>query len=340
VRQEPPRTQAPATAAVEKGPVFLTGATGFLGSHVLDALVEAGYPVRVLLRGMPERWPELDGITPVVGDLLQPGELVPALRGCSYLMHVAALYSFAPRDRELVWRTNVDGCAGLLEAARIAGVEKAVVTSSSAAVGPAGEGQPATEADHPPVAHTYDYHGSKAEEEVVALAARLPVVLVLPTAPVGPGDRGPTPTGRIVLDFLCGRMRATVRGGMNLVPVEDVARGHVLALERGWPGQRYLLGGEDLTFDEIWGLLARVSGRRAPRCHLPHALVMAMAHLDELRCTSVGGRPRVPVEGARMSRQLMYASSDRAARELGWWAGPAAPALERAVQWYRSNGLA
>jgi dihydroflavonol-4-reductase len=329
-----------AERVVDKDPVFLTGATGFVGSHVLNALVESGYPVRLLLRGMPERWPEVRGVTPVVGDLLRPGELVPALRGCRYLMHVAAFYSFAPHDRELVWRTNVEGSAGLLEAARIAGIEKAVVTSSSAAVGPARDGRPATEEDRPPVDHAHDYHGSKAEQELVALAAQLPVVLVLPTGPVGAGDRRPTPTGRIVLDFLRGKMRATVRGGMNLVPVEDVARGHVMALEAGWPGRRYLLGGENLTFDEIWALLARISGRQPPRRHLPHGFVMGLAYLDELRCQVIAGRPRVPLEGARMSRQLMYASSDLAARELGWWAGPVGEALQRAVRWYRSQGMA
>lgn len=320
--------------------MFLTGATGFVGSYVLDALVQAGYPVRLLLRGMPERWPEVAGVTPVVGDLLHPGELVASLRGCRYLMHVAALYSFRPRERELVWRTNVEGCAGLLEAARIAGVEKAVVTSSSAAVGPARNGRPATESDWLVGLHRHDYHGSKAEQELVALSARVPVVLVLPTAPVGPGDRRPTPTGDIVLDFMRGQVGVTIRGGMNLVPVEDVARGHVLALERGWPGERYLLGGENLSFDEIFGLLARLSGRRAPRRHLPHGALMALAYADELRCRTLGGRPRVPLEGARMAGELMYADSSRAAQELGWWAGPVASALERAMRWYRLHGMA
>jgi dihydroflavonol-4-reductase len=323
--------------AAERAPVFLTGATGFVGGHVLNALLDAGYPVRALVRGMPERWPE--GMTPVVGDLRQPGELARPMEGCRYLVHVAALYSFAPRDRALVRKVNVDGCAGLLEAARVAGVEKAVVTSSSAAVGPARDGRPATELDHPAPGHHGGYHGSKVEQEAVALAARVPVVLVLPTAPVGPGDAKPTPTGGIILDFLRGRMPATVRGGMNLVPVEDVARGHVLALEKGWPGDRYLLGGENLTMDDIFAKLSAASGRRPPRVHLPHRLVLSLAWLDELRCRATGATPRVPLEGARMSRELMYAHSGKAARELGWWPGPVDAALQRAVDWYRDAGM-
>lgn len=319
--------------------VFLTGATGFVGSHVLQALLDAGYRVRALVRGMPARWPQQDGVTPVVGDVLQAGDLVPAMRGCRYLVHVAALYSFSPRDRKLVWDTNVKGCAGLLEAARISGIQKAVVTSSSATVGPAHGTRPATEGDRPADGHSFGYHRSKIEQEFVALAAQLPVVLVLPTAPVGPGDWRPTPTGQMILDHARGRMPAVVRGGMNLVPVEDAARGHLLALEKGWPGERYLLGGENLTFDEIWGLLAETTGRRAPRLRLPHGLVRSLARLDDARCRVIGGRPAVPLEGALMARELMYASSDKAARELGWWASPVGPAIERAVRWYGDAGM-
>lgn len=318
----------------------MTGATGFVGGHVLDALLDAGYPVRALVRGMPERWPRREGMTPVVGDLLQPGELARAMEGCRYLVHVAALYSFAPRDRELVERVNVDGCAGLLEAARVAGLEKAVVTSSSATVGPVRNWQPATELDHRRDGHGRGYHASKVEQEVVALAARLPVVLVLPTAPVGPGDARPTPTGGIILEFLRGRMPASVGGGMNLVPVEDVARGHVLALEKGWPGERYLLGGENLLLDEIFARLSAISGRSAPRVHLPHGLVLTLALLDEYLCQVTGGTPRIPLEGARMSSELMYASSDKAARELGWWPSPVNDALRRATEWYRTASMA
>jgi dihydroflavonol-4-reductase len=320
--------------------VFLTGATGFVGSHVLDALIDTGYQVRALVRGMPERWPKRRGSAPVVGDLGRPGDLATAMRGCRYLVHAGAHYSFAPRDRDLIWQTNVQGSAGVLEAARIAGIEKAVVTSSSATVGPARDARPATEEDLPPPGHGRGYHASKVEQEIISLAAQIPVVLVLPTAPIGPGDWRPTPTGKIVLDFMRGRMVATVAGGMNLVPVEDVARGHVLALEKGWPGERYLLGGENLSFDRIWATLADITGLRAPRLRLPHNVVLGLAALDDLRCRVTRSEPRVPLEGALMARELMYARSDRAAQELGWWANPVRDALERSVRWFRDRGTA
>jgi dihydroflavonol-4-reductase len=322
--------------------VFLTGASGFVGGHVLSALVERGYRVRALVREGSERLSAAhDGrVMPVRGDLRRAGELVPALRGCRYLVHVAAHYSFAPRRRPLAWEVNVRGTASLLEAARIAGVERAVVTSSSATVGPA-RGHKPTEEDRPPLPPPRGgYHASKAWQEVAALGAQVPVVLLLPTAPVGPGDRRPTPTGRVVLDFMRGRIRFTVLGGMNLVPVEDVAQAHVSALERGRPFERYLLGGEDMVFDDLWDRLAQVTGRPAPTVRLPHAVVDTLARVDELRCWITGAEPAIPLEGAHMSRQLMFVSSNKAARELGFQAGPVSAALDRAVRWFRDNRYA
>jgi dihydroflavonol-4-reductase len=277
-------------------------------------------------------------VTLVQGDLRRSGELVSVLRGCRYLVHVAGHYSFAPRRRTLAWEVNVRGTASLLEAARTAGVERAVVTSSSATVG-AARGRKPTEEDLPALPpKDAGYHASKAWQEVAALAAQLPVVLLLPTAPVGPADHKPTPTGRIVLDYMRGRIRATVVGGMNVVPVEDVARAHVSALERGRPGERYLLGGEDLVFDDLWDRLAEATGRPAPKVRLPHALVETLARVDEVRCWMTGAEPFVPLEGARMSRQLMFVSSDKAVRDLGFQAGSVDAALERAVRWYREHG--
>ena len=320
--------------------VFLTGGSGFVGSHVLTTLVERGYRVRALVRDGQERLTSTHNgrVMVVHGDLRRAGGLVPALRGCRFLIHAAAHYSFAPRRRPLAWEVNVRGTASLLEAARIAGVERSVVTSNSATVGPA-HGHKPTEDDHLalPAPHT-GYHASKAWQEVAALGAQLPVVLLLPTAAVGPGDRRPTPTGRVVLDFMRGRIRATVLGGMNLVPVEDVARAHVNALERGRSGERYLLGGEDLVFDEIWDRLAEITGRPAPKVRLPHSVVLALARVDEVRCRITGADPAVPLEGARMSRQLMFVSSDKAARELGFEAGSVDAALDRAVRWFREHG--
>jgi dihydroflavonol-4-reductase len=325
--------------------VFLTGGTGFVGGHVLRELVAAGYAVRALVRERPRNAAvvaDLNVAELVGGDLLRPGELTPHLRGCRYLVHVAARYSFAPADRNAMRDINVMGTAGLLEAARIAGVERAVVTSSSAAVGPARGHRPANEDDWDTGAEASAYHRSKLDQERAALAAQLPVVRVLPTAPVGPGDRRPTPTGRLVLDFLRGRM--VVRppaGGLNVVPVEDVARGHVLALQRGRPGGRYLLGGENLTLDRLWELLASATGRRPPRARVPYSAMLALALADELRCRlSTRAEPAVPLEGVRISRHLMYADSARATAELGYRAGPVEPALQAAVAWFRANGFA
>ncbi|HZV49515.1 MAG TPA: NAD-dependent epimerase/dehydratase family protein [Candidatus Dormibacteraeota bacterium] len=324
--------------------VLLTGGAGFVGGHVARALLERGYRVRALVRRPGELPPpaaaNLQGCEVVEGDLERPGELVAPLRGCRYLVHVAARYSFAPRDRAAMHRVNVLGTAGLLEAARLAGVERAVVTSSSAAVGEARAGRPATEEDWPVGDDASAYHTSKVEQERAALSARLPVCTVLPTAPVGPGDWKPTPTGRLVLDFVRGRMRLRppAGGGMNLVPVEDVARGHVLALERGRPGERYLLGGVNLTLDQVWELLARATGRSLPRWRVPYPLALTAALADELRCRLVGGVPRVPLEGVRMSRHLMHAASERAGSELGWRPGGVEEALARAVRWYHDRG--
>ena len=322
-------------------PVFLTGGTGFIGGHVLDALLEAGYPVRALVRGAPGRLPSRPGLTAVAGDLQRPGGLTGALDGCRYLVHVAAHYSFAPRDAELIQRVNVLGTAGLLEAARLAGLERALVTSSSAVVGPARDGRPATEDDFAPPHRSagsgLGYHDSKVEEEWAVWASRLPAVEVLPTAPVGPRDAAPTPTGRMVLDALSGRMQVTVRGGMNLVPVEDVGRGHVLALERGRQGERYLLAGEDWDLTRLFSFLATLGGHPPPRLPVPHRLVLAAGRVDDARSRLFGAVPRVPLEGARMSGQRWYASAERAHRELGWQAGSVEAALRRAAAWYQGR---
>ena len=321
--------------------VFLTGATGFIGRHVLDALIAAGYPTRVLVR--PERTgePLPAGCVPVVGDLRHPGALVPHLDGCRYLVHVAALYTFGPRERGDVWATNVIGTSGLLEAARVAGVERAVVTSSSATVGPARCGRPATEDDRADVGDGLSaYHGSKVAQERAALAAQLPTTVVLPTMPVGPGDRRPTPTGKMIVDFMRGRMFASLPGGMNVVAVEDVARGHVLALERGRTGERYLLGGENLTLAELWERLAGLCGRPVPRAEIPYSAAWGMGWIDEIRCRMTGGQPLVPLEGVHMARHDMFVTCDKARVELGYEATSVDQALDRAVRWYREHGYA
>ena len=318
--------------------VFVTGATGFIGSHVTRALAAQGYQVRALVRRSGAK---VDGAQTIESDMRRSGELASAIRGCRYLVHCAALYSFAPRDRRLMSEVNVAGTESLLEAARIAGVERAVVTSSSSTVGPAANGTPATETTFPRNSHRSAYHHSKLEQERAALAARVPTVLVLPTSPVGPGDWKPTPTGRLVLDFARGRIpaRPSGSGGLNLVAVEDVAAAHVAALQLGNPRERYLIGGENLSFDQVWDLLSEVTGRPAPTLRLPFAAALAAGYVDELRCRILAkATPVVPLEGVRMSRERMFVDSSKAQRELGYRAGSVRDALARAIAWYRSNG--
>lgn len=292
-----------------------------MGSHVLRALLAAGYAVRALARGQAAD----GGGEWVEGDLRNVGGFARALDGCRYLVHCAALYSFAPRDRRALHAVNVQGTASLMLAAHLAGVERVVLTSSSATLGHAHSG----------------YHRSKLEQERAAFAGRAPVVALLPTAPIGPGDWKPTPTGKLVLDFLRGRIvaKAPLSGGMNLVAVEDVARAHVAALESGRIGERYVLGGENLRLDEIWEMLAQATGKPMPRFRAPYALALAAGYADELRClVNPRAVPNVPLEGVRMSRELMYADSDEARRDLGYDPTPVRDAIDRAVAWYRENG--
>lgn len=317
--------------------VFVTGATGFVGSHVTDALLAAGYRVRALVRRDDARLP---GCETASGDLRRAGDLVRALDGCRFLVHCAALYSFAPRDRKAIREVNVLGTVSLLEAARIAGIERAVITSSSATVGPARNGKPATESDVALESARSAYHHSKLAQERAAIAARVPVVLVLPTAPVGARDWKPTPTGKVIVDFARGRMLARPSaGGMNIVSVVDVGRAHVAALERGRARERYLIGGENLSFDAVWERLSAVTGRPAPRLRIPYAVALSAGYVDEVRCRlQATATPAVPLEGVRMSRHSMFVDCSKASRELGFVASPVDEALTQAVAWYRANG--
>lgn len=325
-------------AAPGEGDVFLTGASGFVGSHVLTALLASGYRVRVLVRRDDALPP---GAVPVHGDLRTPATLVPALRGCRFLVHTAALYSFSPRDGTTIADVNVRGTQGLLEAARIAGIERCVVTSSSSALAPATGSRPVTErswAEPHPGAVTY--HSSKLLQERAALGATTPVITVLPTAPIGPGDHRPTPTGRIIVNLLRGRMPATLRGGMNVVAVEDVAAAHVLALERGVVRERYIAGGVNLSLAELWRLIARAAGQKARVVPLPYAIAAAAARADDVRVRLTGGSPAVPIEGVHMGRLDMFSSSTKAINELGYRPSSVGAAVERAVRWYREHGYA
>ena len=328
----------PAQAAPDGGDLFLTGATGFVGSHVLAALLDRGYRVRALVRDRSDAPP---GAITVTGDLRSPASLVAALRGCRYLVHTAALYSFSPRDRETIAEVNIRGTEGLLEAARIAGVERCVVTSSSSALASSVGSRPVTERDWAAAGHGCEtYHESKLLSERVALSARIPAITVLPTAPVGPGDHRPTPTGKILIDLLRGRMPATLGGGMNVVAVEDVATAHMLALEHGRLRERYIAGGVNLSLAELWRLIARAAGRPARAFPLPYVIAAAAARVDAVRTRVTGGSPAIPLEGVHMGRLEMYASSVKAVDELGYRASSVGDAVERAVRWYREHGYA
>jgi dihydroflavonol-4-reductase len=326
--------------------VFLTGANGFVGSHVLHALLAAHYHVRVLVRPDSRPLPLPEGCTIVRGDILNSGDLVQHMAGCRYLIHVASLYSFSPTMHDKMFETNVRSCSGILESARIAGIERAVVTSSSSTVGPCAGECLRTEDDWDVENVSSAYHRSKLQQARVALAAQISVVLVLPTTPIGPGDWKPTPTGKMVMDFMRGRIFATLGGGLNVVAVEDVARAHVLALQYGRPGERYLVGGENISLSQLWERLAQICDRPAPTVHIPFPLALTLGRFDDLRYrlfhneTDGMTEPLIPLEGVRMARHHMYVSSAKAQSELGYTATSVTAALERAVRWYYDNGYA
>jgi dihydroflavonol-4-reductase len=278
----------------------------------------------------------------VTGDILDQESLGKAVRGCQRVFHCAAVYSFWSPDPRAIYRTNVDGTAAVLETCRRAGVERVVYTSTVSTIGlvAGGLGTEDTVVDpHHLVGH---YKKSKYQAEQVALkmaAQGLPVIVVNPTAPVGPWDVKPTPTGKVVLDFLLGRIPAYVDTGMNLVDVEDVAVGHILAMEKGEVGQRYLLGNRNLTLKELLNILADVSSRSPPRWKLPFWLAIGAGYLD----LAVEGKvlrkePRIPLEGLKVSRTPMYVSCQKAVTELGLPQSPVESAVEKSVRWFKDHG--
>ena len=324
--------------------VLITGASGFVGSAVLRHLVQAGHRVRALVRPDSDRR-NLDGV-PVeiaVGDLRDRASLERAAAGCSGLFHVAADYRLWTPKPDGIYQTNVSGTRELMLAAAAAGVERIVYTSSVATLGLTADGTPADEtapaAIDDMIGH---YKRSKflAEAEVLKLAEDegLPVVIVNPSTPVGPRDIKPTPTGRMIVEAAAGRMPAFVDTGLNLVHVDDVAAGHLLAYERGAVGERYILGGDNMTLREILRDIAAITGRRPPRVRLPHGLVVPIAYVAEAWARLGGGEPFVTVDGVRMARKLMFFSSQKARDALGFRPRPAAEALRDAVEWYRLNG--
>lgn len=320
-------------------PTLVTGATGFVGWHVARKLVERGHRVRALVRPT-SRVRELD-VETVTGDLRDPASLERAVRGCGLLFHVAADYRLWAKDASELYRSNVDGTRHVLEAARKAGVERVVYTSTVGCIGmpPGEDGNEKTPVGLEDMAG--DYKRSKFLAEKVALefaGGGFPVVIVNPTAPIGDHDFKPTPTGKMVLDFIRGAMPAYIDTGLNLVDVEDVAEGQLLACERGGPGERYILGCQNLTLEEIFTKLERVSGCKAPKQKIPYALAYAAGVATTGWARITGTEPRAPLDAVRMAKKKMFVSHDKAACDLGFAPGQVDRGLDRAVKWFRSNG--
>jgi dihydroflavonol-4-reductase len=326
--------------------VFVTGATGFVGSHVARAVAQAGAELRLLVRrGSNTRQVEDLRADRIVGDLRDPVSFESALSGCEAVFHVAADYRLWVRDAEPMYRSNVQGTQAVLEAARRHAVRRVVYTSSVATVGFRRNGQPADEASPVRLRDMIGpYKRSKFMAEQVALAAArsgMDVVIVNPTTPVGEGDLKPTPTGRIVVDFLKRGFPAYVDTGLNLVDVAVCARGHVQAFEKGRSGERYILGGENLTLKEILDRLAAITGLSSPAIRVPYAVALAAGAVDELITGWIRRRePRATIDAVRMGRKKMFISSAKAQRELGWSPLAVDDALRRAVDWFRANGYA
>lgn len=323
--------------------VLVTGATGFVGAALARKLLERGSEVRVLTRaGSNPRNLEGLSVTPIIGDLTDPASLDRAVQGCEALFHVAADYRLWVPDAAAMYRTNVDGTRAIIEAAARAGVKRIVYTSSVATLGTTSDGRPADETTPSTVDDMIGpYKRSKflAEEAVRGMvAAGAPVVIVNPSTPIGPGDVKPTPTGSFIVDALAGRMPAYVDTGLNVVHVDDVATGHVLAYERGAVGRRYILGGTDMTLREILMVCTRLAGRSSTPVRLPHAAVLPVAYVAEAWARVTGRAPRVTVDGVRLSRKHMYFSSARAEQELGYRARQPDEALRDAAAWFRSHG--
>jgi dihydroflavonol-4-reductase len=326
--------------------VFLTGATGFVGGHVARAYAAEGAELRLLTRAT-SKLAGIEGIAGdfVVGDLREPEKLRTALRGCDALVHVAADYRLWVRDPKEMYAANVDGTRELLRIAREEGVAKVVYTSSVATMGFKDDGTIVDETSAVALADMIGvYKRSKflAEQEAIAAARAGQHVMILnPTTPIGPGDAKPTPTGRIVVDFLNRKFPAYVDTGLNLVDVSEVARMHVAALELGTPGERYILGGENLTLKQILDRMSTITGLPSPKMKVPHAVAMAFAFFDETITGKLRGKePRATVEAVRMGKKYMFASSAKAERELGFKVLPVYGALRGAIEWFVAHGYA
>jgi dihydroflavonol-4-reductase len=319
-------------------PVLVTGASGFLGWHVARLLVERGYRVRALVRA-GRTVPELD-VSAVTGDLQDRESLERAVAGCGLVFHVAADYRLWARHPRELYRSNVDGTRHMLEAARKAGVERMIYTSTVGTIGIPEDGVGHEEAPVSLELMSGDYKRSKflAESEVLQFArSGFPVVVVNPTAPVGDHDFKPTPTGQTVLDFLEGKMPAFIDTGLNIVDARDIAEGHLAACERGRSGERYILGSENLTLARILQILAGITGRKAPTMRLPYAVAYCAGVCSTAWAELTGATPRVPIDAVRMARRKMWVTQQKAEQELNFRPRPAEAALRRAVEWFQGG---
>ncbi|MGE0646090.1 MAG: hopanoid-associated sugar epimerase [Nitrospira sp.] len=324
---------------------LVTGATGFVGAAVVRALLNSGVDVRVIARpgSDPSNLRSIQ-VEQVLGDLRDKTSLREALAGCRHLYHIAAHYALWARDPSIFYDINVAGTRNLLEAAREVGIERTVYCSTIGAIGlPPGGGLGTEETPVSLEQMAGHYKRSKylAEQEVHKLATEgLPVVIVNPSAPVGERDVKPTPTGQIIVDFMKGRMPAYIETGMNIIDVDDVATGHLLAMEKGRQGERYILGSTNLLLREVFEILSKLTGVKAPALKLPRGAVLPLAHLNHWFANLTGLPPRIPLEGVKMAKYKMHYNCSKAVRELGLPQNPPEIALEKAVRWFKSHGYA
>ncbi len=321
---------------------LVTGAAGFLGSHVTRQLVARGDSVRVLMRPSSNNRAISDlSLEYVTGDLRDAASLERAMSGMKRVFHVAADYRLWAKNPQEIYDSNVGGTKNLLAAAKSAGIEQLVYTSTVATIAVDRPELPNESTDAKLEEMIGHYKRSKwmAEQQVLQAArAGFPAIVTMPTTPVGPWDWKPTPTGKIILDFLNGKMPGYVETGLNFVGVEQCAAGHLLVSERGKIGERYLLGAENLTLKGLLDVLAGITGLRAPGVKIPHGVALGVAYVESAFSRLIGKEPQIPVEGVRIAQHKMFVDCSRAQRELGFQPGPVAAALERAVRWYRANG--
>ncbi|BCS53343.1 dihydroflavonol-4-reductase [Geobacter sp. SVR] len=324
---------------------FITGATGFIGASIARELLSEGREVRVLVRAGSDT-SNLTGLDLELhtGDLRDRESLVKGLKGCDVLYHAAADYRLWTRTPQEMYRINVEGTAAILDAALANGLTRVVYTSSVGTLGNPGDGTPGSETTPVTMADMVGhYKKSKflAEREAEKYISKgLPLVIVNPSTPVGPLDIKPTPTGKIIVDFLNRRMPAYLDTGLNIIAVEDCARGHILAERKGRIGEKYILGNTNLTLREIFVLLAEITGLPAPKVSLPYTPILLAAHLNEALSKITGREPLIPLAGVQMAAKFMYFDSSKAIRELGLPQTSVRTALERAVEWFRGHGYA